>query len=164
MFLLLVIKGHFTDSLLQTHRDLTVVRDARSSTLGVFIEAHFLVIYDTINIVPGPEWAWQRKKDQGSVSHTCWKKPESHKKMTCTHVLPPLAKSLSENWTDKESPPPPLHAASLGQPVWLSSSFREMQLSAWRDTQAAQEQTGPLFSGTSSPSLSAALCEWTQGC
>lgn len=55
MLLLLVIKGHFTDSLLQTHRDLTVVGDARSSTLGVFVEAHFLVIYDTINIVPGPE-------------------------------------------------------------------------------------------------------------
>lgn len=55
MLLLLVIKGHFTDSLFQTHRDLTVVRDARSSTLGIFIEAHFLVIYDTIDIVPRPE-------------------------------------------------------------------------------------------------------------
>lgn len=67
MLLLLVVKGYFTDGLFQAHRDLTVVGDARSSTLGIFIEAHFLVIYDTINIVPGPERVQQRKKYQGSV-------------------------------------------------------------------------------------------------
>lgn len=69
MLLLLVIKGHFTDSLLQTHRDLTVVGDARSSTLGVFVEAHFLVIYDTINIVPGPEECGGGREIK-AVSHT----------------------------------------------------------------------------------------------
>lgn len=67
MLLLLVIKGHFADGLFQTHRDLTMVGDARSSTLGIFVEAHFLVIYDTINIVPGPEWVQQREEYQGSV-------------------------------------------------------------------------------------------------
>lgn len=54
MFLLFVIKSYFTDSFFQTHRDLTVVGDSRSSSLGIFIETHFLVIYDTINIVPRP--------------------------------------------------------------------------------------------------------------
>ena len=67
MLLLLVIKGHFADGLFQTHRDLTVVRDARSSTLGIFIEAHFLVIDDTIHIVPGPEGVQQRETYQDSV-------------------------------------------------------------------------------------------------
>lgn len=62
MLLLLVIKGHFADGLFQSHRDLTVVGDTRSSTLGIFVEAHFLVIYDTINIVPGPEWVQQRER------------------------------------------------------------------------------------------------------
>lgn len=54
MFLLFVIKGHFTDGFFQAHRDLTVVWDSRSSGFCIFIETHFLVIYDTINIVPGP--------------------------------------------------------------------------------------------------------------
>lgn len=67
VFLLFVIKGHFTDGFFQTHRDLAVVRDPRSSCLGVLVETHFLVIYDTVNIVPGPEQS--RKERQGSTPH-----------------------------------------------------------------------------------------------
>lgn len=55
VFLLLVIKGHFTDGFFQTHRDFAVVGDSRGSRLCIFVETHLLVIYNTINIVPGPE-------------------------------------------------------------------------------------------------------------
>lgn len=68
MLLLFVVKGHFTDGFFQTHRDLAVVRDPGSSCLRVLVETHFLVIYDTVNIVPGPEQS--RKERQGSTPHS----------------------------------------------------------------------------------------------
>lgn len=52
MLLLFVIDCYFADCILQAHRDLVVVRDARSSSFRVLVEAHLLVVYDTVHVMP----------------------------------------------------------------------------------------------------------------
>lgn len=52
MLLLFVIDRYFADCILQTDGDLVVVRDARSSSFRVLVEAHLLVVYDTVHIMP----------------------------------------------------------------------------------------------------------------
>lgn len=55
MFLLLVVEGDLTRSILQADGDLVVVRDPLAGTLMVFVEAHLPVVDHAIHIVPGSE-------------------------------------------------------------------------------------------------------------
>lgn len=52
MLLFFVIDRYFADGVLQADRDLVVVRDARSSSFRVLVEAHLLVVYDTVHVMP----------------------------------------------------------------------------------------------------------------
>lgn len=54
MFLLFVIDRYFADCVLQADGDLVVVGDARSSSFRVLVEAHLLVVYDTVHVMPWP--------------------------------------------------------------------------------------------------------------
>lgn len=55
MLLLLVVDGDLADGILQADGDLVVVRDALSRALVVFVEAHLVVIDDTVHVMPGSE-------------------------------------------------------------------------------------------------------------
>lgn len=55
MLLLFVVNGDLADGVLQADGDLVVVRDALSRALIVFVEAHLVVIDDTVHVMPGSE-------------------------------------------------------------------------------------------------------------
>lgn len=52
MFLFLVVKGDLTGRFLQTNGNFAMVWDSLTSTFAVFVKAHLLVIYHTVDIVP----------------------------------------------------------------------------------------------------------------
>lgn len=52
MLLLLIVDSDLTDGLFQTDGDLVVVRDALTCRLIVFIEAHLMIVDDTIHVMP----------------------------------------------------------------------------------------------------------------
>lgn len=54
MFLLLVVQRHFAGGVLQADGDLAVVWDSLSGALLVLVEAHFLLVDHTVDIVPRP--------------------------------------------------------------------------------------------------------------
>ena len=54
VFLLLVVERHLAGGLLQSDGDLAVIRDALSRALLVLIEAHLLLVYHTVHVVPRP--------------------------------------------------------------------------------------------------------------
>lgn len=55
MLLLLVVDGDLTDGLFQTDGDLIVIRDALTRRLIIFVEAHLVIIDDTVHVMPRPE-------------------------------------------------------------------------------------------------------------
>lgn len=54
MLLLLVVDGDLTDGLFQTDGDLIVIRDALTRRLIIFVEAHLVIIDDTVHVMPRP--------------------------------------------------------------------------------------------------------------
>lgn len=52
MLLLFVVDCYFADCILQADGDLIVVGNARGSSFRVLVEAHLLVVYDTVHVMP----------------------------------------------------------------------------------------------------------------
>lgn len=68
MLLLFVVNGDLADGVLQADGDLVVVRDALSRALIVFVEAHLVVIDDTVHVMPGSEET-HRAQSLGQTKH-----------------------------------------------------------------------------------------------
>ena len=64
MLLFLVISGNITHSILQADGNLIVVGNALTGILVVFVEAHLMVIYYTVHVMPGPETEGAKGRSQ----------------------------------------------------------------------------------------------------